>query len=127
MANDLIQPVYVESQNSVRAFIIRYSFLVYVALTLILGWLPWYLGIQPTQIFFVPFLSALILAPLVGGRKGLGVFLRRMVRIIVGTLIEVGRGKLDPDEVGSILRGRDRRRAGPTAPAGGLTLMRVEY
>ena len=54
-------------------------------------------------------------------------FLRRMVRIIVGTLIEVGRGKLDPDEVGSILRGRDRRRAGPTAPAGGLTLMRVEY
>ncbi len=81
MVNDLIQPVYVDSQNSVRAFIIRYSFLVYVVLTLILGWLPWYLGIQPTQIFFVPFLSALILAPLVGGRKGLGVFLRRMVRI----------------------------------------------
>jgi membrane protease YdiL (CAAX protease family) len=81
MANDLIQPVYVQSQNSVRALIIRYSFLVYVVLTLMLGWFPWYLGIQPTQIFFVPFLTALILAPLVGGRKGLGVFLRRMVRV----------------------------------------------
>jgi membrane protease YdiL (CAAX protease family) len=81
MANDLTQPVYVESQNSVRAFIIRNSFLVYVVLTLILGWFPWYLGIRPTQIFFVPFLTALILAPVVGGRKGLGNFLRRMVRI----------------------------------------------
>jgi membrane protease YdiL (CAAX protease family) len=81
MANDLTQPVYVESQNSVRAFIIRYSFLVYVVLTLILGWFPWYLGIRPTQIFFVPFLTALILAYVVGERKGLGVFLRRMVRI----------------------------------------------
>ena len=54
-------------------------------------------------------------------------FLRQMVRIIVGTLIEVGRGKLDPDEVEHILQERDRRLAGPTAPAGGLTLMRVEY
>jgi membrane protease YdiL (CAAX protease family) len=81
MANDLTQPVYVESQNSVRAFIIRYSFLVYVVLTLILGWYPWYLGIRPTQMFFVPFLTALILAPVVGGRKGLSNFLRRMVRI----------------------------------------------
>ena len=44
MANDLTQPVYVDSQNSVRAFIIRYSFLIYVVLTLILGWYPWYLG-----------------------------------------------------------------------------------
>lgn len=81
MANDLIQPVYVESQNSVRAFIIRYSFLVYVVLTLILGWFPWYLGIRQTQIFFVPFLTALIMAPIVGGRKGLGTFLRRMVKV----------------------------------------------
>ena len=81
MVNDLTQPVYVESQNSVRAFIIKYSFLVYVVLTLILGWYPWYLGIRPTQMFFVPFLTALILAPVVGGRKGLSNFLRRMVRI----------------------------------------------
>jgi hypothetical protein len=81
MANDLTQPVYVESQNSVRAFIIRYPFLVYAVLTLILGWFPWYLGIRPTQLWFVPFLTALIMALVVGGRKGLGTFLRRMVRI----------------------------------------------
>ena len=87
MANDLTQPVYVESQNSVRAFIIRYSFLVYVVLTLILGWYPWYLGIRPTQMFFVPFLTALILAPVVGGRKGLSNFLRRMV-VALGIIID---------------------------------------
>ena len=81
MVNDLTQSVYVDSQNSVRAFIIRYSFLVHVVLTLMLGWYPWYLGIRPTQMFFVPFLTALILAPVVGGRKGLSNFLCRMVRI----------------------------------------------
>jgi membrane protease YdiL (CAAX protease family) len=81
MAKDLTRPVYVETQNSVRAFTIRNSFLVYVVLTLLLGWIPWYLGIQPTQLWFVPFLTALIMAPVVGGRKGLGTFLRRMVRI----------------------------------------------
>ena len=81
MAKDLTRPVYVETQNSVRAFTIRNSFLVYVVLTLILGWTPWYLGIRPTQLWFVPFLTALIMAPVVGGRKGLGTFLRRMVRI----------------------------------------------
>ena len=81
MANDLTQPVHIESRNSVRAFTIRYSFLVYVVLTLILGWFPWYLGIRPKQIFFIPFLTALILALVVEGRKGLGNYLRRMVRI----------------------------------------------
>ena len=54
-------------------------------------------------------------------------FLRHMVRIIIGTLIEVGRGKISPDEVKNILERRDRRAAGPTAPAEGLTLMRVDY
>lgn len=81
MTNDLTQPVYVESQNSVRAFTIRYPFLVYVVSTLILGWFPWYLGIRPSQIWFVPILTALILTLIVGGKKGLGNFLRRMVRI----------------------------------------------
>ncbi len=54
-------------------------------------------------------------------------FLRHMVRTIAGTLIEVGRGKLTPDDVQSILEGRDRKAAGPTAPAHGLTLVRVTY
>ena len=54
-------------------------------------------------------------------------FLRYMVRNIVGTLIEVGRGKLAPSDIPSILAARDRTQAGPTAPAQGLCLMKVEY
>jgi tRNA pseudouridine38-40 synthase len=54
-------------------------------------------------------------------------FLRHMVRNIVGTLIEVGRGKLPPDEIKVILEACDRRAAGPTAPPRGLYLAKVEY
>lgn len=54
-------------------------------------------------------------------------FLRNMVRNIVGTLIEVGRGRLAAEEVGLILRKKDRRHAGPCAPAQGLYLMKVWY
>lgn len=54
-------------------------------------------------------------------------FLYMMVRIIVGTLVEVGKGKLQPEQVGAILGGRDRGLAGATAPPCGLTLMTVEY
>jgi tRNA pseudouridine38-40 synthase len=54
-------------------------------------------------------------------------FLRRMVRMLTGTLIEVGRGKLEPDEFCDILSTRDRERAGPCAPPHGLYLVRVEY
>jgi tRNA pseudouridine38-40 synthase len=54
-------------------------------------------------------------------------FLHHMVRNMVGTLMEVGRGKLTPQDVARILAARDRTLAGPTAPAQGLCLMRVEY
>jgi tRNA pseudouridine38-40 synthase len=54
-------------------------------------------------------------------------FLRQMVRIIVGTLVEVGRGQRPPESIGQMLDARDRRAAGPTAPAQGLTLMSVRY
>ena len=54
-------------------------------------------------------------------------FLRHMVRIIVGTLVEVGRGRRPPGAVGEALRSRDRAAAGPTAPGHGLFLVRVEY
>jgi tRNA pseudouridine38-40 synthase len=54
-------------------------------------------------------------------------FLRYMVRNIVGTLIEVGRGRLAPSDIPTILAARDRTQAGPTAPAQGLCLMKVEY
>lgn len=54
-------------------------------------------------------------------------FLYNMVRIIVGTLIEVGYGRLQPQEVAGILAGCDRSRAGATAPAHGLRLEQVYY
>ncbi|MGE5584222.1 MAG: tRNA pseudouridine(38-40) synthase TruA [Bacillota bacterium] len=54
-------------------------------------------------------------------------FLYNMVRIIVGTLIMVGTGKLAPGDVARIRDRRDRRLAGPTAPAKGLCLVRVDY
>lgn len=58
--------------------------------------------------------------------SGLG-FLHRMVRITVGTLIEIATGRRDPGDVGAIIASRDRRRAGYTAPACGLTLAGVRY
>jgi tRNA pseudouridine38-40 synthase len=54
-------------------------------------------------------------------------FLRGMVRSIVGTLVEVGRGRIAPGEVPVILEAKDRGRAGPTAPPWGLYLERVSY
>lgn len=54
-------------------------------------------------------------------------FLHHMVRNIVGTLVEVGRGSLQAEEVVRILAARDRAAAGPTAPAQGLFLVGVEY
>lgn len=54
-------------------------------------------------------------------------FLYNMVRIIAGTLIRVGTGAYQPEDVREILRARDRRRAGETAPARGLTLIGMEY
>lgn len=54
-------------------------------------------------------------------------FLYNMVRIIVGTLVEVGQGKRHPDELRTILLMRDRERAGKTAPAKGLTMWEVVY
>jgi tRNA pseudouridine38-40 synthase len=54
-------------------------------------------------------------------------FLHRMVRISVGTLVEIATGRRDPDDVPAILASRDRKRAGYTAPAAGLTLVGVQY
>lgn len=53
-------------------------------------------------------------------------FLYNMVRIIAGTLMEVGRGRLQPGDVSGILEAKDRGVAGPTAPAHGLTLVKYE-
>ncbi len=54
-------------------------------------------------------------------------FLQNMVRILTGTLLEVGYGKRDARSMQELLELRDRRKAGYTAPAQGLCLMQVDY
>ncbi len=54
-------------------------------------------------------------------------FLTYMVRIVMGTLLDVGRGKILPEDVKEILEAMDRQQAGPTLPAKGLCLMKVIY
>ena len=58
--------------------------------------------------------------------KGNG-FLYNMVRIIAGTLVEVGRGHIKPEEIAGIIAAKDRAKAGSTAPARGLRLVEIEY
>jgi tRNA pseudouridine38-40 synthase len=54
-------------------------------------------------------------------------FLRHMVRKLVGTLIDVGKGRISPEEIPAIFAARDRSRSGPTVPPEGLYLVEVEY
>ncbi len=54
-------------------------------------------------------------------------FLYNMVRIIVGTLVEVGMGKIEPQDIKGIIDSKDRKNAGKTLPPQGLYLLRVEY
>ena len=54
-------------------------------------------------------------------------FLRNMVRSIVGTMIEIGSGKMEPEEIRAVIEAKDRSRAGTSAPAKGLFLVDVGY
>jgi tRNA pseudouridine38-40 synthase len=54
-------------------------------------------------------------------------FLQQMVRAIVGTLVEVGRGRRDPGQMKRLIQKKDRRSGGPTAPPRGLCLVKVLY
>ena len=54
-------------------------------------------------------------------------FLYHMVRILAGTLLQVGMGEREPEEMAEILAACDRTAAGPTAPACGLTMIGIEY
>ena len=54
-------------------------------------------------------------------------FLYNMVRNIVGTLVEVGIGRLKAEKISQILEAKDRKAAGPLAPAQGLCLMWIKY
>ena len=50
-----------------------------------------------------------------------------MVRIIAGTLVEVGKGKIKPEKIPNIIQSKDRTKAGKTLPPQGLYLVKVEY
>ena len=50
-----------------------------------------------------------------------------MVRIIAGTLVDVGLGKIKPDDIPTIIEAKDRTKAGKTLPPQGLMLLNVEY
>lgn len=54
-------------------------------------------------------------------------FLKNMVRIMAGTIVDIGRGRFAPEHIAWLLRDRDRKKAGVTAPACGLCLMKVDY
>ena len=54
-------------------------------------------------------------------------FLKQMVRSIIGTLVEVGKGRMKAEDLRKILNSKDRKEAGPTAPAQGLFLKKVKY
>jgi len=75
----------------------------------------------------IDFMSLRFNAPIVKISIQADAFLRHMARNIVGTLVEVGRGRVSPSSLPEILKLRDRRSAGPTAPAQGLFLEKIEY
>ena len=54
-------------------------------------------------------------------------YLKQMVRVVVGSLVWVGRGRWSPDQFANAVQAGDRRAAGPTAPALGLSLHHIEY
>jgi tRNA pseudouridine38-40 synthase len=54
-------------------------------------------------------------------------FLHHMVRNVVGTFVDLGRGQMETEDIGRILQARSRGEAGATAPARGLFLVSVEY
>lgn len=54
-------------------------------------------------------------------------FLYNMVRIVAGTLLQIGTGERSPNEMQEILQAKDRTAAGPTAPAHGLTMIGIKF
>lgn len=73
------------------------------------------------------FMTAAIKGDFIKIRIEADAFLRHMARNIVGTLVEIGRGKITSEIMKQILKSRDRRLAGPTAPAKGLFLEKIIY
>lgn len=76
---------------------------------------------------YMDFMTARIQGDFIRIRIEADAFLRHMVRNIVGTLVEVGKGRISPEALTYILASCDRKMAGPTAPAKGLFLEKVFY
>ncbi len=76
---------------------------------------------------YIDFMAAKIQGDFIKIRIEANAFLRHMVRNIVGTLVEVGKGRTSPEALTDILTSCDRKMAGPTAPAKGLFLEKVFY
>lgn len=75
----------------------------------------------------ISFMSAAIKGDFFKIRIEANAFLRHMARNIVGTLVEIGRGRISPETIKGILKSCDRKKAGPTAPANGLFLEKIIY
>lgn len=76
---------------------------------------------------YIDFMTARVHGDFIKIRIEANAFLRHMVRNIVGTLVEVGKGRISPETLTDILASCDRKMAGPTAPAKGLFLEKVFY
>ncbi len=84
-------------------------------------------NIEISELQSIEFMTFNINVPVIKISISANAFLRHMVRNIVGTLVQVGRGKIPPSQIVDILRLKDRRLSGPTAPAQGLFLERIIY
>jgi tRNA pseudouridine38-40 synthase len=73
------------------------------------------------------FMAASVRGEFIRFRLEANAFLRHMVRNIVGSLVEVGKGRMPPEDFSKVLESRDRTKAGPTAPARGLFLEKIVY
>ena len=80
-----------------------------------------------TRLEDMSFMTSSIRGDFIKIRIEANAFLRHMVRNIVGTIVEVGSGKISVEEFGRVLQSRDRTIAGPTAPAQGLFLEKIYY
>jgi len=80
MSNEAVHTQQIKKRNPISSFVKRYPFHVYVVLTLVLGWLPWYATGEPTAVVFVPFITALIVPAVTDGWTGVKAVLRRAIR-----------------------------------------------
>jgi len=80
MNSEATHPEIASNRNLISRFVKKYPFQVYVVLTLLLGWIPWYVSGEPTALVFVPFLTALIVSGAADGMAGVKAVLRRAIR-----------------------------------------------